>query len=101
MTENALWTPPAERVARSRMTAFTQFASKRHDVELADYHALWTWSVEHREQFWSAVWDFSEVVASQRWQEVLVDGDRMPGARWFTGARLNFAANLLRIRDDR
>ena len=66
-----------------------------------DYQSLYEWSIAHPEQFWAAMWDFGGIIASRRWDEVLVGGGRMPGAKWFTGARLNFAENLLRYRDDR
>jgi acetoacetyl-CoA synthetase len=74
--------------------------ARETNAGLADYGALWRWSVDDIEAFWSGVWRFGGVIASREWDEVLVDGDRMPGARWFPGARLNFAENLLRRRDD-
>src|SRR4029079_19460064 len=58
------------------------------------YRDLHRWSVEQRGTFWSLVWEFSGVVG-ERGDRVLVDGDRMPGARFFPDARLNFAENLL------
>jgi acetoacetyl-CoA synthetase len=51
--------------------------------------------------FWAAVWDFAEIKASRGYAEVVDDLSNFPGARWFGGARLNFAENLLRHRDDR
>ena len=57
------------------------------------------WSIEQPEEFWSAVWDFCEVIG-EKGSVVLRDGDRMPGAQWFPEARLNFAENLLTRRDD-
>ncbi|MDE2806446.1 MAG: acetoacetate--CoA ligase [Gemmatimonadota bacterium] len=65
----------------------------------APYHALWRWSIEHQDAFWSAAWDWFGIVG-ERGGRVLVDGDRMPGARYFPDARLNFAENLLRRRTD-
>ena len=70
----------------------------RHDPH-ASYHALWRWSIEEQEAFWSAVWDWCGIVG-EKGDRVLVDGDRMPGARYFPDARLNFAENLLRLRTD-
>jgi acetoacetyl-CoA synthetase len=64
-----------------------------------DGRALHRWSVENPETFWAALWSFCEVVAERRGETVLVGGERMPGARWFPEARLNFAENLLRRRD--
>src|SRR6266849_9925296 len=64
----------------------------------ADYAALHSWSVERSEEFWKTLWDFCGVIGEKH-GPVLVDGERMPGAKWFPQARLNFAQNLLRRRD--
>ena len=77
----------------------------------SSYEEWRTWSVERPERFWPAVWRFCGVIADERagrepWESVLVGGETMvpprngPGPQWFTGARLNFAENLLRRRDD-
>ncbi len=95
-----LWTPSAGRVEKARVTAFRHFVNERCDLSLADYDQLYTWSVTDRARFWEMVWRFCDIRASREWDELLVDGDRMPGARWFTGASLNFAENLLRRRDE-
>ena len=99
MTE-PLWTPPAERVERAQLTAFRHGIESRHGITLVDFAALHRWSAEQPEAFWSEVWDFGQVIAERRGEAVLVDAERMPGARWFPEARLNFAENLLRRRDD-
>jgi acetoacetyl-CoA synthetase len=95
-----LWTPSPEKVKQANMTRFIGFVNDRHRVNLADYGALWQWSVENAADFWADLWDFIDVKASRTCDQVLVDGDRMPGAKWFVGAELNFAENLLRYRDD-
>lgn len=97
---HALWTPDPARVAATAMTAFRKLASERSGTELADYDALWRWSIDDRAAFWSLLWEFCGVVASREADAVLENGDAMPGARWFSGARLNHAENLLRRRDD-
>jgi len=94
-----LWTPSPERVAASGMTAFMRQAESRWAVTLPDDEALWRWSVDAPEKFWSLIWDFCGVIASARGERVLVDADRMPGARFFPDARLSFAENLMRRRD--
>jgi acetoacetyl-CoA synthetase len=68
-------------------------------VRLPDYTALHRWSCEEPRQFWASVWDFCGVIAAERGGSVVEHPERMPGARWFPGARLNFAENLLRRRD--
>ena len=95
-----LWQPSPERVADANLTGFAALVRERHGLNAADYAALHRWSVENRAAFWSAVWEFGEVIGDRGDGPVLVDGDRMPGAKWFPGARLNFAENLLRRRDD-
>jgi len=97
--ESPLWQPSPERIARANLTAFRRRVRERTAPQVTDFASLYRWSVERPEQFWSAVWDFCEVRGTRPPGPVLIDGDRMPGARWFPGARLNFAENLLRRRD--
>jgi acetoacetyl-CoA synthetase len=93
-----LWQPSPAEVASARITAFREQVNRRFGRELDDFDGLWRWSVENRTDFWEAVWRFCGVQATREWDEVLVDGERMPGARWFVGARLNYAENLLGTR---
>jgi len=95
-----LWQPTEQQVGSANMTAFRGFVNEHYGAGLADYDELYRWSVGERATFWEAVWRFCGVEASKPWDRVLDDGDRMPGARWFPGAHLNFAENLLRFRDD-
>ena len=95
-----LWQPSEERIARSNIRAFIKLVNKRWQAGVAESGALYEWSINQPEQFWTSVWDFCGVIAEHRGDRVLVDGDRMPGAQWFPDARLNFAQNLLRRRDD-
>ncbi|HEX7951558.1 MAG TPA: acetoacetate--CoA ligase [Burkholderiales bacterium] len=95
-----LWQPSKERIARSNIAAFIRLVNKRWQAGVADSTALYDWSIAQPEHFWTAVWDFCGVIAEQRGERVLVDGDMMPGAQWFPEAKLNFAQNLLRRRDD-
>jgi acetoacetyl-CoA synthetase len=94
-----LWKPSPARMQAARVSAFMQAANARFGLALADYAALYAWSVAERADFWRLVWDFC-AVRGEPGERVLVDGERMPGARWFPEARLNFAENLLRRRDD-
>ncbi len=95
-----LWQPSGERIENTNLDRFRREAEVRWGVELADYDALWRWSIESREQFWSSLWDFCGVIAETRGEIVATDIEKMPGARYFPEARLNFAENLLRRRDD-
>ncbi|WP_018991011.1 acetoacetate--CoA ligase [Aromatoleum toluclasticum] len=98
MNDTPMWTPSAGRIAAANVTSFREAAARRWNVELPDYDALYAWSVAQPEQFWTSVWEDGDVIG-ERGERVLVDGDRMPGAKWFPDARLNFAQNLLRSRD--
>ncbi len=90
-----IWTPSPERVAASRLQQFID------RVGASDFDDLHRWSLDCPEEFWRAVWDFVGIQASREPARVLDDGDKMPGARWFPGAQLNFAENLLRYQDGR
>ncbi|HEX7336234.1 MAG TPA: acetoacetate--CoA ligase [Gemmatimonadales bacterium] len=115
-SENApLWTPDSDRIERANLTAFikhVQTTQPAGNKAVADFASLYRWSVEHPEAFWPEVWRFGGVIADERpgrppWDDVVVGLDRMAppdaarGPRWFPGARLNFAENLLRHSDDR
>lgn len=96
-----LWQPSAERIAAANIPAFQRAVEAEWHPGLTDFRSLYHWSVSEPEKFWSSVWSFCGIVASHRGETVLLDGDKMPGAQWFPDARLNFAENLLRYRDDR
>ena len=89
---NPMWTPSPERVEQTAMARFMREAGH------ADYASLHRWSIEHAPEFWNRVWDFCGV-NGEKGGETLVEGDKMPGAKWFPQGRLNFAQNLLRRRD--
>ncbi len=99
MAEAPLWTPSPERVARSRIASFIAEVNRRHQLDLKTYRDLHAWSVTQRAAFWDLVWDFGGVIGDKG-ARVLVDPDKMPGAKFFPDARLNFAENLLRRADD-
>jgi len=96
-----IWRPSVERVANARMTAFLREVRERWQADIEDYTDLYRWSIEQPALFWQSVWDFCGILASRAPRAVVAGFDRMPGARWFPGARLNFAENLLRYRDNR
>ena len=116
-TTPPLWIPSRERLRASNLVhfaalvagsgpdrdegpgAFTASLTEPNPDPADGYDALWRWSIEQQGEFWSAVWDWSGVVGDKG-DRVFVDGDHMPGARYFPDARLNFAENLLRRRTD-
>src|SRR5262245_54188843 len=89
---NPLWTPSPERAAHTELARFLKYAGK------AGYEELHRWSIEHAEEFWELVWKFGQVRGEPGMRR-LINGERMPGAKWFPEGKLNFAQNLLRERD--
>jgi len=94
-----LWAPSAARIANANITKFAAAAGFQISGA-TDYQALHSWSVDNPEAFWTLVWQHCGVVGEGPGNTVLEDGDRFPGARWFPQARLNFAENMLRRRDE-
>ncbi len=100
-TETApLWTPSERTIADSNLTAFARQVEQDWHASLPDYWALLDWSRANQAAFFQSVWDFGGIVAATRGEHALIDADKMPGAQWFPDARLNFAENLLRRRDN-
>jgi acetoacetyl-CoA synthetase len=96
-----LWTPSKDRVKNANMTRFIEFVNKQYGKNFESYDALYQWSIDRIPDFWAAMWEFAGIKASRRYDQVVDDLKKFPGARWFVGAKLNFAENLLRYRDDR
>ncbi len=95
-----LWEPTEERIKNSNMYRFMNFINETHSQNFAEYTDLYQWSVENIPDFWAAMWKFGKIIASKPYDQVVDDLSKMPGAKWFSGARLNFAENLLQYRDD-
>jgi acetoacetyl-CoA synthetase len=95
-----IWTPSPERVRKAALTRFSHYVHERYKAPVHDYTSLHHWSVEFPEHFWDAVWDFCEIRCSQKAEQTIVAGTRMPGTQWFVGALLNYAENLIRVSDD-
>ena len=93
-----LWRPSVQRIAQARLTDFARKAIRRWQLDLNTWPDFLRWSIDSPEQFWASVWDDCGVIASHRGTRVVVDREKMPGARWFPESRLNFAENLLRVR---
>jgi acetoacetyl-CoA synthetase len=89
-----LWEPSERWREATHMSAYMRYMAAREGIELPDYESLWRFSVQELERFWASIWDRFEVRCSARYTRVCA-GEQMPGVRWFEGARLNFAENLL------
>ncbi|MFC1796314.1 acetoacetate--CoA ligase [Pseudomonadota bacterium] len=94
-----IWSPGPVRRQTANIRRFLELARTELDPGIHEYQDLHRYSIENPTEFWRAVWEFCEIVGYAG-NEVIVDADQMPGAKWFPGARLNFAENLLRFRDE-
>jgi acetoacetyl-CoA synthetase len=97
--DQPLWKPSQASIDAAKLTRFIAQVNQRHGLSLLDYDALYRWSLDEKESFWSEVWDFCGVVGDKG-ERILVDGDHIENAQWFPDASLNFAENLLRRNDD-
>jgi acetoacetyl-CoA synthetase len=96
-----LWRPDPAQVAKSRVEIFRRKAEESYGRVFEDYSALYDWSLDEPEEFWSSLWQFLDIVAAKPWDSAVVRSDRMRETRFFTGARFNFAENLLRHSEKR
>lgn len=97
-----VWEPGQERIERANINRFIRFVREQTgNDDIRRYGPLYDFSIRHPEKFWTFVWEFCGIRATGDFDDVLIDGDQMPGARWFPNVRLNFAQNLLRFKDDR
>ncbi len=99
--ETPLWQPAPDDIELTNMVRFMDMVTERFGVDERGYDALWEFSVEDRPAFWDFLRKFAQINASTWGERILVDGDKMPGARWFPDARLNYAENMLAHRDSR
>ena len=96
-----MWQPTADQVRLTEMDKFRRLVNEKFNLQLNSYEDLHHWSVNNIHEFWAEMWKFGGIIYSKQYTEVVDDLAKMPGAKWFSGARLNFAENLLRFRDDR
>jgi len=98
--DSPLWAPSPERIRSTNLYRFMQYVNEQRGTDFQNYDDLYDWSVTEIADFWKTLWDHLEIVASSQPTEIVSDPNKLPGARWFGGAQLNFAENLLRYRDD-
>ena len=101
MAENKkpLWTPSQERIENSNLHSYMKYLQEEYNLSFDSYSELYNWSVQEIEKFWKSLWKYSGVIHSKIYDTIL-DERKMPGAKWFSGAELNFAENLLRYNDN-
>ncbi|GCD82299.1 acetoacetate--CoA ligase [Parageobacillus thermoglucosidasius] len=90
-----LWTPTEERIQRSSIKRYMNWLKEKKGLAFETHQALWNWSVEHLEEFWESVWEYCEIKSAAPYRCVLEER-KMPGAKWFPGATLNYAENVFR-----
>ena len=95
-----LWKPTEKHIKNANMTRFMAHINKKHGTQFETYKDLYQWSIDNIPDFWAAMWEYGEIKASQDYETVVDDLGKFPGAKWFVGAKLNFAENILRYRDD-
>ena len=96
-----LWSPSEEWIKKANVSRFIDYVNGKQGQKLKTFADLYQWSIESTPDFWARMWEFADIKASRGYDQVVDDLKKMPGAKWFPGARLNFAENLLRYRDDR
>jgi len=94
-----LWSPSEQAIEQAQLTQFARQVVRKRHLDLNSYPDFYRWSIDHPEDFWSDVWESCGLIASRKGSTVLVDGDKMPGAKWFPEARLNIAENMMRRGD--
>ncbi|MEX2474436.1 acetoacetate--CoA ligase [Marinobacter sp.] len=93
-----VWSPSEDTLTNCQMARFKTWLEDQGFGPFADYHALHQWSIDDLSTFWAKVWDYCGLVSETPADRVLGRRD-MPGAEWFPGMTVNFAANLLRLAD--
>lgn len=96
-----LWQPSPEKIQKANITRFIAYVNGKNHQNIKTHRELYNWSIENIPDFWARMWEFANIKASQGYNQVVDDVKKLPGAKWFAGAHLNFAENLLRYRDDR
>lgn len=94
-----LWKPKISK--KSHVSNFIDELNRKKNLQIDKYEELYKWSISNPKQFWEETWKYSNIISSSQYNEIVDDITKMPGAEWFSGAKLNFAENLLRFRDDR
>ncbi len=96
-----LWEPSEDWLKNVEATRFIEFVNKNYGANITGGKELYRWSVEKIPDFWAAMWDFAGIIASKKYDKVVEDLNVFPGTKWFPGALLNFAENLLKYKDDK
>ena len=99
MVKKPLWIPTAERISNSNLKHFISYVKANSNFQCDSYSDLYNWSVNNIEEFWKSIWEYSGIIHSESYNEVLIRKE-IYNSQWFTGSKLNFTQNLLRFNDD-
>ena len=97
---NVLWRPSSKIKEESNLNQFIKnFVDEFKNQSDVKYEELWKWSIEKPEKFWDSIWDYSNVLG-EKGEILLKDKDKMPGARFFPNAKLNYTENVLKNKNE-
>lgn len=91
-----LWKPTKEYISATNMSTFINYVNGKYSLEICDYASLYNWSVNFTREFWDTLWNFLDIKCSKTYETAVDDLSKFPGAKWFVGAKLNYAENILR-----
>jgi len=97
------WQPTEEQIRKTNMYKLMTSVNSKYNLELSSYAELYQWTIENKKEFWAEVWDLAEVRHSEDYYDVYTEDlnrKKIPRPIWFPGAKINFAENLLKYRDD-
>ena len=95
VTNTVLWSPSDERVKSSQMYKFIKIINEKNNVNIQNFTDLHTFSIENKAEFWSAVWDFFNVIGSKGVEPYINPINKMPGSKFFPNGKVNYAENML------
>jgi len=102
---NSLWSPNQDTLKKSNMYLYMKYINKKYNFNFTSYSQLHKWSIDNYEEFWTSIWEQSKLIYSKKYTTVCIDKSQtkfnIPRPTWFDGARLNFAENMLKYRDDK
>lgn len=93
--QKKLWEPTSSFIEQSNLKHYQNWLAEKKNLHFEDYDALWKWSVDEVEAFWESLWEYFDIITHSPYTEVL-STHKMPGARWFEGATLNYAEHIFR-----
>ncbi len=99
-TKRPLWIPSEGRILNSNMLSFINFVNANHEKNIANCEDLYNWSINDISNFWKSLWEFGNIKYSKNYTDIILSNS-MIDTKWFPGAKLNFAENLLRYKDSK